>query len=96
MRNLLYCAILAGFLAGCAKKDPVTTCNMQYNCNGNVSCANSGYGYSTHAGSFSNSDQNTAEAECVAWEYAFINGYGSTNWPYPNHPSVTACSCSTN
>ncbi len=87
-------------LMGCQKKDPVTTCTMQYSCYSNnvgyfnASCV-SQYGTSTHSGGFTNSDQGTAEAECVAWQYAFINGYGSTYYPYA-HPTVTQCSCSTN
>ena len=92
MKKLMLIAFVIG-MSACAKKDPVTTCNMQYNCGYNTSCQ-SQYGTSTHSGSFSNGDQGTAEAECVAWEYAFINGYGST---YSGiHPVVTQCSCSTN
>jgi hypothetical protein len=99
MKKLILIAFMVG-LSACAKKDPVTTCNMQYSCYSsniggyNSACA-SQYGTSTHSGSFSNGDEGTAEAECVAWEYAFINGYGSTYSPYA-HPSVTQCSCSTN
>lgn len=87
-------------MSSCApKKDPVTTCNMNYSCSINWTnfynpyCV-AQYGYSTHSGSFSNGDEGTAEGECVAWEYAFINGYGSTS--SGQHPSVTQCSCSTN
>lgn len=93
MIRLVFVVMMLSMTIACQKKDPVTTCNMTYNCGFNASCQTQ-YGTSTHAGSFSNGDEGTAEAECVAWEYAFINGYGST---YSGiHPVVSQCSCSTN
>jgi len=98
-RLLLILATLV--LTACPQKhDPVTTCSMTYSCYSNntgyfnAACV-SQYGTSTHSGSFADADQGTAEAEWVAWEYGFINSYGSTYYPYA-HPSVSQCQCTTN
>lgn len=98
MKRLLLVLILPLLTACPQKHDPVTTCNMTYSCYStntglwNGYCVQQ-YGYSTRSGSFSDADQGTAEAECVAWEYGFINAYGSTQSNI--HPSVSQCQCVT-
>ncbi len=88
------------FLAGCAKSNPTTTCSMNYSCYSsniggfNLLCV-AQYGTGTRSGSFTDQDSGTAGNECEAWEFAFINSYGSTSYPYA-HPSVTQCTCSSN
>lgn len=81
MNKLVYCAILAGFLTGCAnsnQQQQPTAWNMTWSCEGNGNCC-ADYGSCSGNGSF------TSEDNCIAWETWFIN-----YWRLPAY-SVTAC-----
>lgn len=78
-----YIILIVGviILASCAQNIP--SCTMSWTC-GNGSCEQAQGAWNGN-GTFTGSNR---ESDCLAWEFAFLNGNGFPN----NHAS--SCSCS--